>query len=116
MQPPKQFDYDTFVRGFRAACARRGIDPLEGATLYQVVRVRAEAAQSRPTDRWWQRHALWVACEPYRSDVEEEVFWSLFLQAYLPVMGKVAAMVALHNARLKLREVYEHVKEREFHE
>lgn len=117
MQADRQFDYDEFVRGFRAACARRGIDPQEGSTLYDVVLVLADAAEARRTvDQWWQRHKLWRDCEPYRSEVEEEVIWSLFLQSYLPVMSRLAMMVALRNARLPLEAVYSSTEEREVRE
>ncbi len=114
MRSQKRFDHDEFVRGFRAACTRRGIDPLEGATLYDVVRVLAEQAEARRTrDRWWKRHKLWRACQPNHSELEEEVIWELFLQSYLPHMKRLARWVALRNARLTLRDIYEQIEERE---
>lgn len=114
MQPDRQFDYDEFVRGFHAACARRGIDPQEGATSYEVVLVLADEAEARRVyDQWWLRHQLWWECEPYHSEVEEEVIWNLFLQSYLPVMSRLAMLVALRNAKVSLQDLYRNTEERE---
>ena len=91
MSSTHTFKYDDYVRDFRAACAKRGIDPLEGATGYQVVHLLAEkrrAEQRREArrtqhERWWARHNLWVDCPPYRSETEEDAFWNLFSETYL---------------------------------
>ncbi|MBI1257596.1 MAG: hypothetical protein GC204_09010 [Chloroflexi bacterium] len=91
MSSTQTFNYDTYKRGFRAACAQRGIDPLAGATSYQVVHLLADhqrAEQRRIARRtrhalWWSRHKLWVDCPPYRSETEEEAFWELFRETYL---------------------------------
>ena len=93
------FNYDEYVRGFRAACVRRGIDPLEGATGYQVVHVVAEhrraawrhAAERQAAQqqrRWWQHHEMWLNCPPYRSETEQEAIWGVFRQAYGETMRR----------------------------
>ena len=74
----QKFNYDEFVRGFRAACERRGVDPARGATGYQVVnavvdRRRAVRKWSRlPQRHWWQNPDLWLNCPPYRSETEQQ--------------------------------------------
>jgi len=81
----RKFDRGEFVRGFRAACARRGINPLEGATSFEVVRYRIErgrALRRTRRGRWWQRSSLWLECAPYRSRVEEEAIWNVFVESY----------------------------------
>lgn len=81
----REFDRGEFVRGFRAACAQRGIDPLEGATSFEVVHVRSERRRGlgrTRRSRWWRQHSLWLASPPYRSIVEEEAIWNLFVESY----------------------------------
>lgn len=117
MRSQKQFHYSEFVRGFRTACALRGIDPQEGSTIYQAVLVRAEQARAAyQPDNWWQRHEHWQGSMTYRNELEEGVIWNLFLDAYIPKLQRLAMRVALRNARLPLHELYEHVKERELEE
>jgi hypothetical protein len=117
MRSQTQLNYPEFVRGFRAACALRGIDPQEGSTIYQAVLVRAELARAAyQPDGWWKRHEHWQGSMTYRNELEEGVIWNLFLESYIPKMYRLAMLVALRNARLPLRELYEHVKEREFNE
>lgn len=89
----RQFDYTAFVEGYREACKPWGIDPEQGATGYQVVRVLAERERRRwlaiPREErlWWrQRHEAWLMAHPYRSDTEHEAFWRLFVQAYALTM------------------------------
>lgn len=87
MTPTKKFNYDEYVRGFRAACAQRGIDPAHGANGYQVVNTvvdRRRAARQRakhPQRHWWQNPGLWLNCPPYRSETEQQAVWNLFTQA-----------------------------------
>lgn len=117
MRSQKPFHYSEFVRGFRAACALRGIDPQEGSTIYQAVLVRAELARAAyQPDGWWMRHEQWQGSTNYRNELEEGVIWNLFLDSYIPKLQRLAMRVALRNARLPLRELYEHVKERELEE
>ncbi len=87
MAPRRGFNYDEFVRGFRAACAQQGIDPARGATGYQVVNVvvdrrRAARRQRRSAQQhWWQNPGLWLNCPPYRSETEQQAVWNLFTEA-----------------------------------
>jgi hypothetical protein len=84
----RQFDYAAYVEGYRAACEAWGIDPVRGATGYQVVHVLAERerrlweAQSRAERGWWLDHEFWLDCAPYRSETEADAIWQLFVQAY----------------------------------
>lgn len=100
MTPTKRFDYDDFVQRFRAACARHGIDPAEGATGYQIVNMvvddrrdrlrerlrkalhRRQMIQSDAETKWWQHPDLWLNCPPYRSETEQQAVWNTFTQAY----------------------------------
>ncbi len=90
MTPRSSFDYDAFMRAYRAACAARGIDPERGASGYQVVHVITERKAKRQADRWWQRHERWLSCPPYRSDTEQEAIWNVFTQAYAITAARMA--------------------------
>lgn len=85
----QKFNYDEFVRGFRAACAEHGIDPAAGANRYQVVNAvverRRAARASRsgvPQRRWWQNPDIWLHCPPYHSETEQKAIWNVFMQAH----------------------------------
>ena len=97
----KDFDYDDYMREFRAACARRGIDPARGANGYEVVHVIAEQRRAmRSPDRWWQRHELWLNCPPYVSETEREAIWNVFMQAYaLTALLIARALCRRHRRR-----------------
>jgi len=98
------FDYDQTLREFRRACAQHGIDPLEGASGYQVVHVIAERHEREwQPDRWWQRHEIWTDCPPYRSSTEADAIWNLFREAYLRVVARVAEAVRLRKAHKAFR-------------
>ena len=108
MTSARNFHYDDYLRDFRAACAQRGIDPIQGASGYQVVHLTAEQRRAaRPLDRWWQRHELWTDCPPYRSETEEEALWQMFSEAYLLTVRRVVQAKRLHRAMLSLRELHE---------
>lgn len=117
MRSQTQFNYSEFVRGFRAACALRGIDPQEGSTIYQAVLVRAEQARAayQPSS-WWRQHERWQGSMTYRNELEEGVIWNLFLESYIPKMYRLAMRVALRNARLPLGELFSSTEERELGE
>lgn len=68
---------------FRAAATARGIDPVEGATSFQVV--HHVAARPRVVSDWWKDHELWDREDDpiYHSFIEEHVFDRLRLAAYL---------------------------------
>lgn len=114
MQKHRRFNYDEFLSGFRAACARWGVDPETGATSYQVIHIRVDLARAaHQPDLWWQRHEIWQGSLLHRNALEEGVIWDLFLDTYIPRMTRFASMVALRNARLVLRELYRNAEERE---
>ena len=76
------FDYQAFKRAWRERCAENGIDPVEGATAYQVVNARAQQRNAEPRSCWWaEDDALWHFAPPYRSEVEEEALWRVFYAA-----------------------------------
>ncbi|HVU11761.1 MAG TPA: hypothetical protein VHD90_10795 [Phototrophicaceae bacterium] len=106
MTSTHHFDYDAFVQGYRTACAARGIDPAQGATGYQVVHVVTEGRHGH-TDRWWQRHTLWLNCPPYVSDTEREAIWNVFSETYGIMAARIARAARLHRAALSLRELHE---------
>jgi hypothetical protein len=111
-----KFDYEDFVRGFRAACAQRGIDPLEGATSFQVVHYCAErqlaARLALKPKRWWLRHHYWQASLPHHSEVEEETFWNLFIEGYTLELNRVVRAMRLKRMNLPLRELHQLQAER----
>ena len=117
MSSTRNFDYDDTVRRFRAACAQHGIDPVNGASEYQVVHVVADRRRAeqrriaRKTDhgQWWLRHELWFNddCAPYRSETEADALWALFSETYLlAVLRHVRARRRWQMAQ-RLREVHE---------
>jgi hypothetical protein len=119
MTPAREFDYDEFLREFRAVCARRGIDPVRGATAYQVVHVVADARRAAyPANRrgaqqgwahrlWWTNHELWLNSAPYRSETEQEAIWNIFQQAYVIMARLVAQAVRLQRGQLALRDLHQ---------
>ncbi|MFN8451026.1 MAG: hypothetical protein U0521_21225 [Anaerolineae bacterium] len=100
------FNYDTFVGEYRAACAERGIDPTRGATGYQVVHVTAERRRTAYCDDgWWRRHDLWLNSPPYHSDTEQQALWNLFAQAYVLMAIRLAWAVRRRRER-PLRDLH----------
>lgn len=76
------FNLEAFKRAWRERCAEHGIDPVEGATGYQVANLRAERRKAEPKSCWWAEDAaLWYEAYPYRSDVEEAALWQVFYDA-----------------------------------
>ncbi|MBK8035276.1 MAG: hypothetical protein IPK17_38390 [Chloroflexi bacterium] len=93
----RQIDIAALKANFRAACAPWGIDPVEGATSYQVVHVVAAqrlAEQARTCSDWWSDYTLWYAEDDdiTRSATEEYVHASLAFHTYMD------AAVAAGNA------------------
>ena len=115
MSSMQTFNYDAYMRDFRAACARRGIDPLQGATSYQVVHLLAEKqraeqrriARRTEHERWWARHDLWVDCPPYRSETEADAFWELFRETYLLTLLRVVRAQRRWRMAVSLRELHQ---------
>ncbi len=76
------FDIEAFKRAWREKCATAGIDPVEGATAYQVANLVAERRTAVPRSCWWaEDDALWYFAPPYRSEVEEAALWQVFYDA-----------------------------------
>lgn len=80
-----RFNYAAFRDGFRAACARRGIDPERGASVYDVVKYNAEqrkAAYIENQDQWWRDFDQWTFAPPHRSSTEALALFHLFEITY----------------------------------
>jgi hypothetical protein len=110
MTSARNFHYDDYLRAFRATCAQRGIDPLQGATGFQVVHFLADRQQARLSDsrdRWWERSDLWQDCPPYRSETEEDAFWHLFRDAYVLTVLRVIRAERRRRMRLSLLELHQ---------
>ena len=115
MTSKQKFNYDEYLREYRKACAKHGIDPVEGATGYQVVHVVAEqrrAAQQQ--SRWWQHHEMWLTCPPYRSETEEDAVWGVFKAAYGETMRRFARLClrrmergSASQEKMPLRELHQ---------
>ena len=100
------FNYDEFIKNYRLACARRGIDPAQGASVYQVVHISAEQRRKAwQASRWWKRHELWLNCPPYRSEAEQQAIWNLFVEAYGTTASRIAQAVRLRRARMALYDL-----------
>ncbi len=83
---PRWFDGARFIGEWRALCAQQGIDPVEGATTYQVIRQRAARIERmrriiNKRHRWWVYPSLWKQGEWGRSPVETEAFFNLYWTA-----------------------------------
>jgi len=106
----RRFDYDEYVKQFRTACAQRGIDPLDGATGYQVVHFKAEQRRAawlrESADRWWLQHDLWTDCPPYHSDTEQVVFWELFRSTYLIALRRIRDERRRQRGLMALRDLH----------
>jgi hypothetical protein len=96
------------VRRFRVVCARRGIDPLTGATSFQVVHYMADqqAARLKPK-RWWLQHDFWLDSQPQHSEVEEEAIWNLFIEGYRLEMNRAVRAMRLRRMTMPLRELHQ---------
>jgi hypothetical protein len=77
-----RFDYPRYKAQFRSACARRGVDPARGATVYQAANARADQRHKAHSARWWLDETLWEDAPPYHSPVELAVMRALLDQAY----------------------------------
>ncbi len=102
MASQRAFNYDEFLVKFRTACAQHGIDPVEGATSYQVVHLVVDQRRARwnpNLNRWWRRSGLWGGCPPYHSPTEQAVIWHLYRITY--------RMERRRWLRRKLREAVE---------
>lgn len=76
------FDEQTFKRRWRDLCAQTGIDPVEGATAYQVANLKAERRKAEPRSCWWASDStLWEESPPYHSTVEEAALYQVFSDA-----------------------------------
>ncbi|MDZ4766512.1 MAG: hypothetical protein SGI73_18400 [Chloroflexota bacterium] len=102
------FDAAQYKHAFRAACARRGVDPVYGASVYQAINARADqlkadkrrairAARDPMDGAWWQQPELWFDLPPNRSNVERIVFEHLF---------HVALIIALYRFRTEAARAY----------
>ena len=76
---------------FRAAATARGIDPVEGATSFQVVHHVTARMRVVENPDWWQDHELWDReDDPIRhSLIEELALARLFLSTYLDHVAAV---------------------------
>jgi hypothetical protein len=73
------FHLEAFKRAWREKCAQHGIDPVEGATGYQVANLLAERRKAAPKSDWWtDDDAMWYHAPPYRSYVEELAVWLVY--------------------------------------
>lgn len=85
MTQRKPFDYQSFITRFRQRCAARGVDPLNGATTFDVVTLKADTnrAQTAATvTDWWQDAELWCEAAPYRDVVEEDALERVRREAF----------------------------------
>ena len=73
------FDYAAFKREWRRLAAERGIDPVEGATSYQVALVKAEPGRVGRLPLDWSRYeaSLHDGAEGARDAVEVEAWTRL---------------------------------------
>jgi hypothetical protein len=83
-------DYPRYKARFRSACARRGIDPARGATVYQAANARAEQRCAPLRHRWWLDATLWEDAPPHHSPVEFIVLRMLYDQASYYTLYRMA--------------------------
>lgn len=93
--PARRIDIAALKARLRAACEQRGIDPLEGATSFQVVHLLAEQSPMLDRPAWWQNYELWnTTDDPIRhSLIEELAINALFFETWMR-----AARIAGENA------------------
>ncbi len=85
MSVRRSIDSTALKARFREAATARGIDPVAGATGYQVVHLLTERQRVSANPDWWKDHELWDReHDPIRhSHIEEMVIERLWFAAYL---------------------------------
>lgn len=95
------FDYPTFRHQFRQRAVLLGIDPVAGATSYDIARIRADQRRAAHVDdHWWRDYALWTDSAPHRSDTEEQALYLVFREAFTWV-GRLVAGQTRQRDRLQ---------------
>lgn len=82
---PRPFDYPSFRARFHDAAVARGIDPVAGATSYQVALLKADCAKEakrRANRNWWAHSHMWRHAPPYRNVFEGEAIYRVFESAW----------------------------------
>lgn len=101
-------DISALKARFRTAALARGIDPLAGATGFQVVHFVTEQRRGVRSSSWWNDPDLWDReDDPIRhSFIEEAALMHLFLTTYLEHVAAVgnAAQAAPEDDLPPLRE------------
>ena len=105
-------DLSTLKARFRTAALARGIDPLAGATGYQVVHLLTERQRGVRSSSWWNDPDLWDReDDPIRhSQIEEMALTHLFLTSYLKYIAAVGN--AAQAARADIPPLREHLAAR----
>ncbi len=100
MSVRRSIDITALKARFREAATARGIDPVAGATGYQVVHLLTERQRVSADPGWWQNHELWDReDDPIRHNaIEEAALMRLFLATWLVHVAAVgAAAQAAHT-------------------
>lgn len=99
---------------FRAAATARGIDPVVGATGYQVVHLLTEQPRVVADPDWWQDHELWDReDDPIRHNpIEEAALLHLFLTTWLAHVAAVGNAAQAAHADDDIPPLRERLAER----
>lgn len=101
-----------YVAAFRAAAARRGIDPAAGSTSFQAVGVRAELSKAaRNVTEWWRDATLWADDGESRSSTEYVALHNVIAEC----KGLPRAETATQIETMRMHEVIDALKQANDH-
>lgn len=105
------FDLTAFKAGWRAACSKYGVDPVEGATSYQVAAYKADVEKARKQAArtyWWRQDpGIWADPGWCFSDVEAECYRRLFRQAWDWEVSELSRQATNHADTMDLKPLRE---------
>lgn len=100
------FDLAAFKKEWRKLADMVGVDPVEGATSYQVVAWKAACEKARKraaqTD-WWKDSLIWFDPGWCPSEVEQDCYTRLFWQAWQHEIKIMSSRAARHADKAVLK-------------
>lgn len=114
MSVRRSIDITALKTRFREAATARGIDPVAGATGYQVVQFLTEQPRVTADPDWWKDHELWDReDDPIRHNaIEEAALMRLFLTTWLAHIAAVGAAAQAAHADDDIPPLRERLAER----
>lgn len=114
MSVRRSIDITALKARFREAATARGIDPVAGATGYQVVHLLTERQRVSADPGWWQNHELWDREDDpiLHNPIEEAALMHLFMTTWLEHIAAVGVAAQAAHADDDIPPLRERLAER----